>query len=225
MKALLGLIMVFFTFGSLWSQTPRDQNPFDGAKRVKKEPEGFREWADASKKFKIKARFAGTADDKVKLLKEDGSVLKISPEKLSNEDQRWINDKQSGTKSKLDAKRKEHTSWTTKAVGVKPVLIDDPTSFITAGGYDRSGNYHGASGGVQHNYYQSTQKHYYMQPFSGQIRSYVKNDVVISVSQGDRSGRQQGAKEMTFKYNNLGKADQQFLDEYRKLEKELDGSP
>ncbi len=218
MKVLIGsTLLVFFALSLAWAQAPRDQNPFDGAPRVKKDPAGFRQWVDVSRGFTIKAKLAGTADDKVKLLKEDGSVLTISPEKLSDEDRQWIKDKQVEKKSKLDAKRKEHTSWVAKAVGIRPVMIDDPTSYITL-------DANGVSGGVVHNYYQATERYYYWQPVTGELRSYQKSDVVISTPQSGTYGDQTPTQGMTFKYNNLGKADQKFLDEYRKMEKELDGS-
>src|SRR5271157_351371 len=109
MKVLISLTAVLFTLSPAWAQAPRNQNPFEGAASAKKEPEGFREWVDASGRFKINAKFVGTTDDKVKLLKEDGSVLKVSSDKLSDEDQQWIKDKQDEKKRKLDAMRKEHT--------------------------------------------------------------------------------------------------------------------
>ena len=75
-----------------------------------------------------------------------------------------------------------------------------------------------------HNYYQATERYYYWQPMTGELRSYQKGNVVISVPQGGSYGGQAPTQGTTFKYNNLGKADQKFLDEYRKLEQELDGS-
>jgi hypothetical protein len=49
-----------------------------------------REWTDASGKFRVSARFAGLAFGKVKLEREDGQVIEIEVEKLSDEDREWI---------------------------------------------------------------------------------------------------------------------------------------
>lgn len=50
----------------------------------------MREWVDASGQFKIQARFAGLAFGKVKLEREDGQVIEIETEKLSEADREWI---------------------------------------------------------------------------------------------------------------------------------------
>ncbi len=50
----------------------------------------LRTWTDASGKFSVKASFAGSAMGKVKLRKEDGSVIEVDLDKLSAEDQKYI---------------------------------------------------------------------------------------------------------------------------------------
>jgi hypothetical protein len=41
---------------------------------------------------KTEARFGGMALGKVKLVKEDGTIIELPLEKLSDEDQQWIED-------------------------------------------------------------------------------------------------------------------------------------
>lgn len=50
-----------------------------------------RTWTDASGKFSVKASFDGSAMGKVKLRKEDGSVVEVDLDKLSADDQKYIN--------------------------------------------------------------------------------------------------------------------------------------
>ena len=58
----------------------------------------WRTWTDASGKHKTEAQYQGTADGKVKLLKRDGSVVRLSLEKLSAEDCQWVADQYKPTK-------------------------------------------------------------------------------------------------------------------------------
>ena len=51
---------------------------------------GARTWTDSSGKHKIEARFRGMEDGKAKLEKPDGTMLRVAPEKLSEEDRRFI---------------------------------------------------------------------------------------------------------------------------------------
>jgi len=53
----------------------------------------WRTWTDSTGQFKTKAMFGGMAGGKVKLIKKDGSTLRVPLEKLSDEDQRWIESK------------------------------------------------------------------------------------------------------------------------------------
>jgi hypothetical protein len=53
----------------------------------------WRTWTDASGEHKIEAKFGGVIAGKVKLIKRDGSTLQIPLEKLSDEDQDWINNR------------------------------------------------------------------------------------------------------------------------------------
>ena len=50
-------------------------------------------WADSSRQFKTKAMSGGMAGGKVKLIKKDGSTVRVPLEKLSEEDQQWIKSK------------------------------------------------------------------------------------------------------------------------------------
>ena len=47
-------------------------------------------WTDATGEHHIEAKFGGLVAGNVKLIKRDGSVLKLPLEKLSDEDQEWI---------------------------------------------------------------------------------------------------------------------------------------
>jgi hypothetical protein len=50
----------------------------------------MRTWTDRSGKHHIKARFRGMEDGKAKLEKEDGTVLRIPPTSLCDEDRQFI---------------------------------------------------------------------------------------------------------------------------------------
>ena len=50
-------------------------------------------WTDSMGKYKTKAMFGGMAGGKVKLIKKDGSTVRLPFEKLSEEDQQWIKNK------------------------------------------------------------------------------------------------------------------------------------
>jgi hypothetical protein len=49
-----------------------------------------RTWSDTTGKFSVQARYGGTLGDKVLLLKEDGTSVKVPLEKLSDDDKEWI---------------------------------------------------------------------------------------------------------------------------------------
>ena len=53
----------------------------------------WRMWTDSTGQFKTKAMFGGMAGGKVKLIKKDGSTVRVPLEKLSEEDQQWIKSK------------------------------------------------------------------------------------------------------------------------------------
>lgn len=60
-------------------------------KRPVKPPEPeLREWRDASGQFRVEARFRGAAVGKVKLERENGEVVEVAIDRLSEEDQDWI---------------------------------------------------------------------------------------------------------------------------------------
>jgi len=50
-------------------------------------------WKDASGKHEIEAKFGGMISGNVKLTKKDGSIIRIPLEKLSDDDQKWIEDR------------------------------------------------------------------------------------------------------------------------------------
>jgi hypothetical protein len=53
----------------------------------------WRTWTDATGEHKTEAKFGGVIAGKVKLTKQDGSTVQIPLEKLSGEDQEWINNR------------------------------------------------------------------------------------------------------------------------------------
>jgi hypothetical protein len=50
----------------------------------------WRTWTDSTGTHKTEAKFGGMAFGKVKLIKRDGSTVQVPIEKLSDEDQQWI---------------------------------------------------------------------------------------------------------------------------------------
>jgi len=70
---------------------PVDPEPAmpDELKPAAEEPD-FREFSDASGKFRIRAQFLGVADGKAKLKKEDGTEIEVALEKLSDNDRAYI---------------------------------------------------------------------------------------------------------------------------------------
>jgi hypothetical protein len=50
----------------------------------------WRTWTDSTGKYKTEAKFGGVAFDKVTLIKRDGSKVQLPLAKLSDEDQKWI---------------------------------------------------------------------------------------------------------------------------------------
>jgi hypothetical protein len=53
----------------------------------------WRTWTDSSGKHKTEARFEAVSNGKVKLVKRDGSTIQLPLEKLCDEDQKWIKQK------------------------------------------------------------------------------------------------------------------------------------
>ena len=53
----------------------------------------WRTWTDASGEHKIEAKFGGLASGEVVLIKRDGSKVQIPIEKLSDDDQEWVNNR------------------------------------------------------------------------------------------------------------------------------------
>lgn len=52
--------------------------------------ERTRTWADATGEYTVHAEFRGYTAGKVKLKKDDGTVVTLEIDKLSEEDQKWI---------------------------------------------------------------------------------------------------------------------------------------
>jgi hypothetical protein len=52
-----------------------------------------RTWSDASGVFEIQAEYVGFEDGKVKLKKQDGSVIAVPLERLSTADQQFVREK------------------------------------------------------------------------------------------------------------------------------------
>ena len=57
-----------------------------------KTKDATRSWSDASGSYEVEALFLGVADGKVSLKKTDGRTIRVPLEKLSEEDQIWIED-------------------------------------------------------------------------------------------------------------------------------------
>ena len=53
----------------------------------------LRTWTDSTGRHTTEARFGGTSRGKVKLIKEDGINIEVPLDKLSDEDQQWIEDR------------------------------------------------------------------------------------------------------------------------------------
>jgi hypothetical protein len=62
-----------------------------------------RSWTDTSGKFSVTAEYSGTAGDKVLLKKENGEVVKIPLDKLSELDRKWLEDRRKKTTSPAQA--------------------------------------------------------------------------------------------------------------------------
>jgi len=73
--------------------TPTDSSTTTSEKKILP---GFRTWTDSTGQHKTEAKFAGMAFGKVKLMKEDGTTIELSFERLSKEDQQWIEDRKKG---------------------------------------------------------------------------------------------------------------------------------
>jgi hypothetical protein len=218
MKARI-LLLVVASAASVARCDDATQNPFSG----KTEKGDFRLWTDSTGRFRLTAKLESMKDETVTLVKEDGKRIQLSVERLSGSDQDWIKDTLAERKTtrdkKLVAKRQEHQSWLVQCVGQRDVVKDNPTAVASL---SRSG----PSIQNHHNYYHTTEKYHYMQAFQGELVSYSGTDVTISVCiyRDERGvenyaiGRLVSKINKTFNYNNLGKNDQIFLRDYRKLE-------
>jgi hypothetical protein len=65
----------------------------DERARAAAEAELWRTWTDSTGQHKTEAKFGGVIAGTVKLIKRDGSAIKIPVEKLSDEDREWIEDR------------------------------------------------------------------------------------------------------------------------------------
>jgi len=168
----------------------------------------YRTWTDTSGKFSVSAKLEGVKDGRARLTTPEGKTVSIPLGKLSQEDRDVIHERQ------LAAKRAMHQTWSTKVVGTRMVVKDDPTSYIHAA----HGNY-GASAGTTHHYYQATERVNTRQAFVGSLLAYDGHYATIKVKVFGPRGNQTGAYDQQFNVNNLSADDQRFLAEYRKLEK------
>ncbi|MGA2066119.1 MAG: PQQ-binding-like beta-propeller repeat protein [Thermoguttaceae bacterium] len=60
------------------------------AGQPEKKPPAYRFWTSASGEYKVAAAFLGVEDGTVRLLKRDGTTLRVALEKLSQADQDWV---------------------------------------------------------------------------------------------------------------------------------------
>lgn len=67
-----------------------DKEPAKADRSAADQTRSVRTWTDASGKFSVKASFAGSAMGKVRLRKEDGSVIEVDLDKLSAADQEHV---------------------------------------------------------------------------------------------------------------------------------------
>ena len=71
-----------------------EQAKAEAAKKAAAEKSKWRTWTDASGEHKIEAKYGGVVAGKVKLIKQDGTTIMVPLEKLSDEDQKWIKNRQ-----------------------------------------------------------------------------------------------------------------------------------
>ncbi len=69
----------------------KQQRAAQAKRREEVEAVKWRTWTDSSGEHTIEAKFAGMTAGKVKLVKRDGSTTQLPLEKLSADDQEWIN--------------------------------------------------------------------------------------------------------------------------------------
>jgi tetratricopeptide (TPR) repeat protein len=60
-------------------------------KPAAKEAAAWRTWTDSTGKFTVEARLAGVTAGEARLIKRDGSTIQIPLQKLSDDDQEWVN--------------------------------------------------------------------------------------------------------------------------------------
>lgn len=173
-------------------QVPKDQDqqkqePAGTQEKVPEKKDVFRTWTDSTGKFRVSAKYAGVKEDSVQLTKKDGKTIQLPLEKLSAEDQRWIKDTLADALPEEKAEQK-------KKLAAKKL---EHTSWTVRVATKRAGV---ATVGSARPTKQTVQ---------GELVSYKRGDVVVNVADG--KGR------LTLSYGSLGKSDQRFVDEYRKL--------
>ncbi len=156
----------------------------------------IRTWTDETGKFELQAKFSGTGDGKIKLTTKEGKGFKIAPDKLSDDDQEFLNKQLEAWK----AMRASHTIWRVKIPQIKAGVATQQTMTLVLGQGIQNGSYQ-----VPYTY-----KSYGFQPLQAMLVSYKGSDVTLRNNGG----------EGTFKYANFQSADQKFLDEYRLMDKE-----
>ncbi len=62
-------------------------------RKAEDEAAKWRTWKDSTGKFTVEARFSGMAFGKVKLTKKNGTTLEVPLERLSEDDQKWLEDR------------------------------------------------------------------------------------------------------------------------------------
>ena len=78
------ILLLFFALSVSTIHAQNSENSDDEAART---------WSDKTGKFKVKAKLLANAEGKIKLLKEDGLVITVPIDRLSDADQKFLNDK------------------------------------------------------------------------------------------------------------------------------------
>jgi len=78
------ILLLFFALSVSTIHAQNSENSDDEAART---------WSDKTGKFKVKAKLLSNAEGKIKLLKEDGLVITVPIDRLSEADQKFLNEK------------------------------------------------------------------------------------------------------------------------------------
>lgn len=66
-------------------------------RKAEEEAARWRTWRDSTGKYTVEARFSGMGFGKVKLIKKDGTTIEVPLERLSEDDQQWLEDRKKKT--------------------------------------------------------------------------------------------------------------------------------